>query len=140
VSWDDYLPVTRRELTRRTRDLWDYALAQTEMITKIGERTMARVDDVIARLGAATDELARDLEALRQEVAGLDESVAAKFEPLVSRLEAMGADDNDPVPDAPAEEPGVPELDADDSDDDAVVNEDGSVDVVNPTPGAEDNR
>lgn len=122
MPWDDWMPSTRGEL----RSLWSYVLDQTDHITMIGERVMAQVDDVAARLAAATDELARDLETLRQEVAGLDESVAAKFEPLVSRLEAMGADPQDPVPaPEPPVNPGVPE--------------DGTEDIVNPTPGASDN-
>jgi phage repressor protein C with HTH and peptisase S24 domain len=128
MTWiDDYLPVSRGELNRRLKSLWDYALSQTEHITKIGETAMARVDEVVARLGAATDEIARDLDALRQEVAGLDESVAAKFEPLVNRLEQMGQDPQNPVPDAPV-------------DGDAGAGTDGEgPEVVNPTPDAQDN-
>lgn len=130
MSWTDYLPVTRGEFERRLKSLWDYVLSQTEHITEIGENTMARVDEVVARLGAATDEIARDLDALRQEVAGLDESVAAKFEPLVSRLEQMGQDPQNPVPDAPADGDAGTGSDAPAGD---------GTDVVNPTPGAEDN-
>jgi hypothetical protein len=62
-------------------------------------RLMAATDDLAARLDSATNELANDLAALRDEVANLDAGVAAKFEPLVSRLEAMGADPNNPLPD-----------------------------------------
>lgn len=99
MNLDDWLPATRRDL----RNLWSFVLDQTDHVTKIGEVTMARVDEVVARLGAATDEIARDLDALRQEVAGLDVDVAAKFEPLVTRLEQMGQDPQNPVPDAPAD-------------------------------------
>lgn len=115
----------RRELEARFHSLWSYVLDQTEHITMLGVRVTA-TDDLAARLNAATNELASDLQALRDEVAGLDAGVAAKFEPLVSRLEAMGADPADPVPDVPPlPEPPAPQ--------------DGSTDTVNPTPGAADN-
>lgn len=113
MNWDEWLPATRGDLKR----LWSYVLDQMESITMIGEQTMARVDEVVTRLSAATDEIARDLSALRDEVANLDAGVAAKFEPLVTRLEEMGQDPQNPVPDAPADN--------------------GGTDVVNPTPGSE---
>jgi hypothetical protein len=136
MSWTDLLPVTQRQL----QNLWSYVLDQTEHITKIGEVTMARVDEVVARLGAATDEIARDLDALRQEVAGLDESVAAKFEPLVSRLEQMGQDPQNPVPDAPADggSTGGGAGTGTDVPAGGATPADGT-DVVNPTPDAQDN-
>lgn len=62
------------------------------------EATMATTDELVSRLSAATDEIANDLKSLRDEVAASDSAAAAKFEPLISRLEAMGADSNDPVP------------------------------------------
>lgn len=113
----------RREIERRFESLWSYVLDQTEHITTLGERIMTATDDLAARLNAATNELASDLAALRDEVANLDGAVAAKFEPIVSRLEAMGTDPADPVP-APEEpvNPGLPEGE-----------------TVNPTPGAQDN-
>lgn len=125
MSWD-WLPATRADL----QILWSYVLGQTEHITMMGERTMALVDDLVARLSAATDELASDLEALRQEVAGLDENVAAKFEPLVSRLEAMGRDPENPVPGTEGEAADATE---------AVQAPGGGTEVTNPTPGAQDN-
>lgn len=64
------------------------------------ERHMSRVDDVITDLNTATDEIASDLEDLRNQVAGLDETTAAKFTPLVERLRALGADPQNPVPPA----------------------------------------
>lgn len=90
----------RREMERRFESLWSYVLDQTDEIATLGER-MAATDDLVARLDAATNELASDLSALRDEVANLDAGVAAKFEPLVSRLEALGADPSNPVPDQP---------------------------------------
>jgi len=121
MSWR-WLPATRGQV----ESLWSYVLDQTEHITMIGERTMARVDELRERLASATDELARDLEDLRGRLATQDEALAAELEPMVARLEAMGADPADPVPAAPEApaNPGVPE---------------GGTDVVNPTPGAADN-
>jgi hypothetical protein len=107
----------RRELESRFTSLWSYVLDQTEMITMLGVRVTA-TDDLAARLDVATNELASDLAALRDEVAGLDAGIAAKFEPLVSRLELMGSDPADPIPDVeplpepePAPEPEPPNSD-----------------------------
>jgi uncharacterized coiled-coil protein SlyX len=63
------------------------------------EQSMSRVDDVITDLNTATDEIANDLDALREQVSGLDAVTAEKFQPLVDRLRALGADPENPVPD-----------------------------------------
>jgi hypothetical protein len=125
VNWDDWLPASRGEL----KNLWSYVLDQTDHITRIGEITMARVDELRARLAAATDELARDLEDLRGRLAQQDEALAAELEPMVARLEQMGQDPENPVPDAPA----------DGGNDGSAGTPGGGTEVVNPTPGAEDN-
>jgi len=62
---------------------------------------MSAVDDVIAQLDTATNEIAADLAALRDAVAGNDAATAAKFTPLLDRLTALGADPQNPVPPAP---------------------------------------
>lgn len=98
---------SKRSVQRRFQHLWDHVIEQTEVTTRAlleMREKMATTDELVARFGAATDEIARDLQALRDEVAGGDAAVAAKFEPLVSRLEAMGADPENPVPD-PEPEP-----------------------------------
>lgn len=59
---------------------------------------MSRVDDVIADLNTATDEIASDLEALRAQVSNVDAVTAEKFTPLVERLRALGQDPENPVP------------------------------------------
>jgi hypothetical protein len=136
---DDYLLVTRGELHRRLRDLWDYVMSQTDQITMMGEHVMARVDELRTRLAAATDEIARDLEDLRGRLAQQDEALAAELESMVARLEAMGQDPQNPVPDAPAD--GGPVGGDSGTGTDAEGNPlpgDGT-EVVNPTPGAEDN-
>jgi uncharacterized coiled-coil protein SlyX len=74
-------------------------LALLELRTARLEQSMSRVDDVIADLNTATDEIANDLDALRQQVSGLDAVTAEKFQPLVDRLRALGADPENPVPD-----------------------------------------
>lgn len=68
------------------------------------ESAMSRVDDVIADLNTATDEIASDLEALREQVSNVDSVTAEKFAPIVERLRALGADPENPVP--PAEPVG----------------------------------
>lgn len=64
------------------------------------ESQMSRVDDVIADLNTATDEIANDLEELRSQVSNLDATTAEKFTPLVERLRTLGADPANPVPPA----------------------------------------
>lgn len=66
---------------------------------------MSRVDDVIADLNTATDEIAADLEALREQVSNVDAVTAEKFTPLVERLRALGADPENPVPPADGGQP-----------------------------------
>lgn len=56
---------------------------------------MSSSEEVVARLRAATDRLAA---MIRENMDGLDAEIAAKFEPIVSELEAMGSDPADPVP------------------------------------------
>jgi hypothetical protein len=133
MSWDYWLPATRSDL----KNLWSYVMDQTEHITRIGEITMARVDELRARLAAATDEIARDLDALRARIAQQDEALAAELEPMVARLEQMGADPQNPVPDAPADGGTGQPADGSGTGTGGAV---GGGDVVNPTPGAEDNR
>lgn len=100
MSWlDDLLAWYRApwtELSDVQRDLARHEIALLEL-----RMHMSAVDDMVARFGAATDEIAADLQALRDEIAGDDAAVAAKFEPLVSRLEALGQDPANPVPDVP---------------------------------------
>lgn len=75
------------------------------------EDIQAAVDDLSTQLDEATNEVAKDLQALRDELAsgvegGLtaDEATAlqarldAKFGPVVARLQALGADPANPVP------------------------------------------
>jgi hypothetical protein len=130
----DWLPATKGDL----KNLWSYVLDQTEHVTRIGEQTMARVDELRTRLNAATDELARDLDDLRGRLARQDEALAAELEPMVARLESMGQDPKNPVPDAPAPTPAPAGGDAD-TGTGGPVGPGVGTDVVNPTPGAEDN-
>lgn len=114
MNWLGYLRppwATRRDLSQ----LWDAVTAEVEATTRSlleMRKHMASTDELVARFAEATDEIASDLSALRDEVAGLDGSIAAKFEPLVSRLEGLGANPADPVPapveDAPADESDEP--------------------------------
>jgi uncharacterized coiled-coil protein SlyX len=67
------------------------------------ETDMSRVDDVIADINTATDEIASDLEALREQVSGLDAVTAEKFGPIVERLRSLGQDPQDPVPTQPTQ-------------------------------------
>lgn len=62
------------------------------------EHGMSQVDDVLAALNAATNDVAEDLERLREEIAGTDAATAEKFVPLVDRLRALAVDPENPVP------------------------------------------
>lgn len=75
-------------------------IALNQRITRL-EKHMATTDEIVTRLNDATSRIAAKLQALVDEVAGGDAAIAAKFEPVVTELEAMGADPADPVP-APA--------------------------------------
>lgn len=109
-------------------------------VREVRSSLMARVDELRERLAAATDEIARDLEDLRGRLAQQDEALAAELEPMVARLEAMGQDPQNPVPDAPADgdQGGEPADGGGAPAGDGGVGTDGG-DVVNPTPGAADN-
>lgn len=72
-----------------------------ERRTSVLEYRVTATDDVIAQLNTATDEIARDLQDLRDQVAGGDAAAAAKFQPLIDRLTALGQDPENPVPPAP---------------------------------------
>jgi hypothetical protein len=62
------------------------------------EHRMSAVDDIITALNTATDEIASDLAALRDEISGGDTATAAKFAPLLDRLTALGQDPENPIP------------------------------------------
>jgi hypothetical protein len=59
---------------------------------------MSAVDDIVAALNDATNKLAAELAALRNEVAGDDSAIAAKFQPILDQLVNLGADPANPVP------------------------------------------
>lgn len=101
VPWSWWPWPTRRQVNAAIGELWMAHVDETEATTMALQEMrnhMATTDEIVARLDAASNELARDLAALRDEVAQLDGAIAAKFEPLVSRLEAMGADPENPLP------------------------------------------
>ncbi len=89
-----------------------------DRLDELENLTVTRADDLIARLNAATDDLAGDLARLRDDLrealagtdAAADAAVAAvldRFEQPISRLSALGADEADPVPAPPVEDEPV---------------------------------
>lgn len=66
---------------------------------------MSQVDDVVAELNTATNDIATELEDLRSQVSGLDAVTAEKFTPIVERLRALAADPSNPVPPADGGQP-----------------------------------
>lgn len=82
------------------------AAGLTQTLSRISEDLMARTQeftDLVTRLDAATNELASDLQALRDQIAnGLSQTdtdaVLATLDSKIATLEALGADPNNPVP------------------------------------------
>ncbi len=60
------------------------------------EEHMAQVDDIIAEINNATNALAARIERV---IVSTDEATAAKLRPIVTSLEGMAQDKNNPVPD-----------------------------------------
>ena len=60
------------------------------------------VNALIGRFDAATTEVAKDLQELRDKLAaeGVSADSLAKFDASVARLEALGADPSNPIPPA----------------------------------------
>jgi len=96
-TWRYWPFVTRGEFFRRLRDLDRHICAIEETVSTLGEKLSA-VSDMVAKLDAATNEVASDLAALRDQVANLDPAVAAQFQPILDRLTELGADPQNPVP------------------------------------------
>lgn len=62
------------------------------------EQSMSQVDDALADLNNATNDVAEDLERLRDEVAAFDAGTAEKIQPIVERLRSLAVDPENPVP------------------------------------------
>lgn len=73
-------------------------MAIEQTVTIQGEKLSA-VDDMVTALFEATNKIATKLQVLQDEVNNLDPAVAAKFQPLLDELNALGADPDNPVPD-----------------------------------------
>lgn len=68
---------------------------------------MALTDQALADLDAATNEVADELDALKNQLSEVDGTVADRITAAAARLRGLAADPDNPVPPAPA--PGVPE-------------------------------
>jgi hypothetical protein len=80
------------------------------LILKNQFKIMAKQDqfnESLARLDAATSEIASDLQALRDELAAgtISDASLATLDAKIAQLEAMGQDPADPIPDPIDEEP-----------------------------------
>jgi hypothetical protein len=115
--------------------------ALVQMISDMEGRLMATAEEFATRLNTATDEIASDLQALRDQLQSVrDEipaaqqaavdSALAQLDAPIARLEALGQDPANPVPDSGGTEPQpAPE----------PTPGDGGTDVVNPTVDADGN-
>jgi heme oxygenase len=91
--------------------------ALTQMIHDLKESLMASVEDVVSRLNTATTEIAGDLQALRDQLQSVRDEIPAaqqaavdsaltQLDAPIARLEALGQDPSNPVPDpTPTPEP-----------------------------------
>lgn len=83
-----------------------------------GARAMTKIDDVntlLTKIDEETNKVAAEIQQLKDQVinsggiSGADaDAVVAKLGSLQSRLQALGADPDNPVPDVPPVEPGTP--------------------------------
>jgi septal ring factor EnvC (AmiA/AmiB activator) len=62
------------------------------------ETMMAAFADELAALDAATNDIAAELESLRDQIASADANAAAQLDPLVQRLRSLASDPSNPVP------------------------------------------
>jgi len=65
------------------------------------EYRMALTDQALADLNDATNEVAAELEDLRDQLAGADAAVAQRITDAAARLRGLAADPENPVPPAP---------------------------------------
>lgn len=59
---------------------------------------MSAVDDAVQQLSDATDTIAQELTDLRGQISSSDAGAAAKLDPIIQRLQDLGKDPNNPVP------------------------------------------
>jgi predicted transcriptional regulator len=96
-------------LLRPLRDILDVISAQLMILINQGVTIMSKlqdINDLIARLNAATNEVASDLSKLREDIKGLlggvssaeADAVIASLDEASDRLEVVGADPTDPIP------------------------------------------
>lgn len=72
------------------------------------EYRMALTDQALADLDAATNEVAAELDELRDLVAGNDAAVADRISAAATRLRGLAADPENPVPELPTGPPVTP--------------------------------
>lgn len=110
VSWLSALASTVLAPWRELRSLHALVAGNTQSITNLRRDLVATADDFAARLNAATDEVAADLQSVRDELRtaleGVETSNQAavdaalgKLDAPIARLEALGQDPANPVPD-----------------------------------------
>lgn len=133
MSWLDYFTWPREAISNIERDvatLKVVALEQTTRLNRMKELIMATAEDLAARIDAATNEVASDLQAVKDELAAAlatsdaDKQAAvdaalAKLDAPIARLESLGADNANPVPPVdqpPVDEPPAEEPPADNGD------------------------
>jgi hypothetical protein len=79
----------------------DLLLPQTQTMINIGVR-MAQVDAALVELDEATNEVARELDELANQIEAADANVAGEIRTRATRLRALAADPENPVPDEDA--------------------------------------
>ncbi len=116
MSWLDQLLSPWRNFEALRADVARHDLSIIELRRAI----VATAEEFASRLNAATDEVARDLQSVRDELRSALEGVEvsnqaavdaalAKLDQPIARLEALGQDPSNPVPDPvdPEPTPGV---------------------------------
>ena len=125
--------------------------ALTQMISDMEGRLMATAEEFATRLNTATDEIASDLQALRDQLQSVRDEIPAAQQAAVDsalalldgpieRLEALGQDPQNPIPsDGGGEPQPEPTPDPEPAPSPEPAPADGSGDVVNPTVDADGN-
>jgi molybdopterin converting factor small subunit len=117
LNWIEWVKAPFQSLTDTQDDLSAIRHIVAELPRRFAlleEKIMATKDEVLSRLDTATNEVANDLSDLRsrleQAVADKDQAVRdavndvlSGFDAPISRLEQLGQDPSNPVPDQPAE-------------------------------------
>lgn len=100
VPWTDWL--WARLFGGILRTVTDHTALITNLTTRMTtqEAQMATLQETIADINTATNELSDEVDRIRALVTSGDTTAVEQLTPIAARLRAIAADPNNPVPDA----------------------------------------